>query len=149
LTKLRWVGALALSLLPVLVWKTTLTVHNEFFAAVTWPRFVSSVHLLPSLAGRAARGMLDDGRLLLLVLGLPCAMVFRFVSLRWTALFVPFGIVILVTGFVVIFLFANLDSSTYLDTSYSRLVMVPTFGAILYCAEAAGSARVSPAGFKQ
>ena len=147
-TKLRWAGALALSFLPALVWKTTLTVHNEFFAPVTWPRFVSSVHLLPSLAGRAARGMLDDGRLLLFFLALPCAVVFRFMSSRWAALFVPFGIVSLVAAFVVIFVFANIDAVSYLDTSYSRLVMVPTFGAILYCADA-GSAGVSPAGFEQ
>jgi hypothetical protein len=47
-TKLRWALALALSLIPVAVWKMTLTVHNEFFLPVTWQRFVSSVHLLPS-----------------------------------------------------------------------------------------------------
>jgi hypothetical protein len=125
--------------MPVVVWKTTLTVHNEFFVPVTWTRFVSSVHLLPSLAGRAARGLLDDGRLLLLLLALPCAVVFRFLSSRWAALPVPFGIVSLVAGFVVIFLFANMDPNVYLDTSYSRLVMVPTLGAILYCVEALGA----------
>jgi hypothetical protein len=32
-----------------------------------------------------------------------------------------------------------MDPNVYLDTSYSRLVMVPTFGAILYCAEALGA----------
>ena len=148
-TKLRWAATLALSLVPVAVWKLTLTVHNEFFAPVTWARFVSSAHLLPSLAGRAARGMLDDGRILLFVLALPCAMVFRFLSSRWAALPVPFGIVSLVTGFIVIFLFTNMNAVTYLDTSYSRLMMVPTFGAILYCAEAVGSAGVSPAGFER
>ena len=136
--KLRWVGALALSLIPVFVWKATLTVNNEFFLPVTWQRFLSSVHLLPSLAGRAARGMLDDGRMLLLLLALPGAVVFHFLSSRWAALPVPFGIISLMTGFVVIFLFANMDAGTYLDTSYSRLVMVPTFGAMLYCAEAIG-----------
>jgi hypothetical protein len=138
-TRLRWAGALALSLMPVVVWKTTLAVHNEFFVPMTWNRFVSSVHLLPSLAGRAARGLLDDGRFLFLFLALPCATVLRFLTSRWTALPVPFGIVSLVAGFVVIFLFANMDSNTYLDNSYSRLVMVPTFGAILYCADALGA----------
>jgi hypothetical protein len=136
--KLRWAGALALSLIPVVVWKTTLSVHNEFFLPVTWQRFLSSVHLLPSLAGRAARGMLDDGRLLLILLALPGAVVFHSLSSRWATLLVPFGIVSLMTVFVVIFLFANTDAATYLDTSYSRLVMVPTFGAMLYCAEAIG-----------
>ena len=145
-TKLRWAAALALSLVPVAVWKLSLTVHNEFFAPVTWPRFVSSVHLLPSLAGRAARGMLDDGRLLLFGLALPCAALFRFQSSRWKELAVPFGIMSLITGFVVIFLFANLDAGRYLDTSYSRLMMVPTFGAILYCAEAAGARTSRPQG---
>ncbi|HTF38379.1 MAG TPA: hypothetical protein VK651_08725 [Blastocatellia bacterium] len=138
-TKLRWAGALTLSLIPVIVWKLTLTVHNEFFVPVSWTRFVSSVHLFPSLAGRAARQLLDDGRLLLLLLALPCAVMFRFLSSGWSALPVPFGIVSLVAGFVVIFLFANMDPNVYLDTSYSRLVMVAIFGAILYCAEALGA----------
>ena len=140
---LRWVGALALSLIPVVVWKTNLSVHNEFFLPVTWPRFLSSVHILPSLAGRAARGMLEDGRLLLILLALPGAVVFHFLKSRWAALLVPFGIVSLMTVFVVIFLFANMDAGTYLDTSYSRLVMVPMFGAMLYCAEAIGPGLVA------
>lgn len=134
-TKLRWAAALALSLMPIIVWKTTLTVHNEFFAPITWSRFDSSVHLLPSLAVRAVRLMLDDGRLLLLVLALPCAVVFRFLSSRWEALPVPFGVVSLVAGFVAIFIFCNVNPPVYLETSYSRLVMVPTFGVILFCAE--------------
>jgi hypothetical protein len=135
---LRWVGALALSLIPVVVWKTNLSVHNEFFLPVTWPRFLSSVHILPSLAGRAARGMLEDGRLLLILLALPGAVVVHSLSSRWATLLVPFGIASVMTVFVVIFLFANTDAGTYLDTSYSRLVMVPMFGAMLYCAEAIG-----------
>lgn len=148
-TKMRWAAALALALTPAAVWKSTLTVHNEFFAPITWSGFTSSIHLLPSLVGRAARGMLDDGRLMLFGFALPCAIAFRLLSARWAAVLVPFGIVSLVTGFVVIYLFANMDAGTYLDTSYSRLVMVPTFGAILYCAETIGSVGLSPAEFKQ
>jgi len=135
-TKFKWVVTLALSLVPVLVWKLSLKIHNEFFLPVTWPRFVSSLPMLPGLAGRAARGLLDDGRLLLLTLALPCAVVLRYANSKWNALPVPVGIAGLVAGFVVIFLFAKLDPSTYLDTSYSRLTMIPTFGAIVYCAEA-------------
>ena len=41
----------------------------------------------------------------------------------------------LFVGWVVIFVFANLDPVYYLDTSYDRLVMVPTFGALVYCCE--------------
>jgi hypothetical protein len=128
--------SLALSLVPVLLWKLSLKIHNEFFVPVTWSRLVSSLPALPGLAGRAARGLLDDGRLLLLALALPCATLLRFSNSRWKALPVPLGIAALVVGFVVIFLFANTDPGTYLDTSYSRLTMIPTFGAIVYCTEA-------------
>jgi hypothetical protein len=134
--KFSWVVSLALSLVPVLVWKLSLKIHNEFFLPVTWSRFVSSLPMLPGLAGRAARGLLDDGRLLLLALALPCAVVLRYANSKLNALPVPLGIAGLVVGFVVIFLFSNLDPNTYLDTSYSRLTMIPTFGAIVYCAEA-------------
>jgi len=135
-TKVRWLVSLALSLVPVLLWKLSLKIHNEFFVPVTWSRLVSSLPALPGLAGRAARGLLDDGRLLLLALALPCATLLRFSNSRWKALPVPLGIAALVVGFVVIFLFANMDPGTYLDTSYSRLTMIPTFGAIVYCTEA-------------
>ena len=145
---IKWAAVLALSLVPVAVWKFTSNIHNEFFAPVTWQRFVSSLHLLPGLAGRAARGMLDDGRLVLFALALPCAVLVKVLNSGSRALPVPLGIASLLIGFVVIFLFANLDSSTYLDTSYSRLVMVPTFGAILYCAEATGTWRAQTAGLQ-
>lgn len=135
-TKVRWIVSLGLSLVPVLVWKVSLKIHNDFFVPVTWPRFVSSLPMLPGLAGRSARGLLDDGRLLLFAVALPCATLLRFSRSKWKALPVPLGIGALVVGFVVIFLFANMDPGTYLDTSYSRLTMIPAFGAVVYCTEA-------------
>ena len=142
--KLKWAATLALSLLPVLVWKLTLKVQNEFFVPMTWPRFVSSVHLLPGLTVRAVRLMLDDGRLVVL-LALPGATLFRFwKSPRWTTLVVPVGIGCLFAGLVGIYLFTSYyDANVHLYTSYSRLVMIPTFGAILYCAEAVQLSRSS------
>ena len=130
----------AISLIPVLIWKLTLTVHNQFFFPPTITRFTASLPQLPSLAGQAVRLMLEDGRLLLLVFALPAALYFRLARQRnWTALPVPLGIAALCIGFILIFLFANYDPPTYLLTSYPRLIMVPVFGAILYCAETAAT----------
>ena len=55
---------------------------------------------------------------------------------HWPALLVPACIAALVIGWIVVFLFSNVPSLFYLETSYSRLIMIPTFSAILYCADA-------------
>lgn len=91
---------------------------------------------LPGLAIRAVRLLFEDGRLLLLVFALPAAVLWR---LRrqpsWRPAAVPVSIVLLFVGWVAVFLFTNMDPHFHLETSYSRLVMAPTFSAILYCAE--------------
>jgi hypothetical protein len=145
--KLRWATILAVSLLPTLIWKTTLEVHNEFFAPVTWSRFVSSVSLLPGLAFHALRLTLEDGRFLVLIIALPCAVMFQVRrSPHWSTIMVPLSVITLFAIWVGIFLFSNLSPHTYLETSYTRLVMVPTFSAILYCADALQDGNTAPRG---
>lgn len=128
----------------MIVWKATLNVNNAFFGPVSWARLTSSFHLLPRLSAIAVRGMLEDGRLPFLSIALPCAIMFRYLSSGWRALLVPFGILSLLVGFVVIFLFAQLEPVIYLENSYSRLIMLPVFGAVLYCAEAVASSGSLP-----
>jgi hypothetical protein len=127
---------LAISLLPVLIWKYTLTVHNETFAPAGLSRLHASLPGSAGLAIRAVRLLLEDGRLLLLVFALPAAVLWR---LRrqpsWRPAAVPVSIFLLFGGWVAVFLFTNLDPHVHLETSYTRLVMAPTFSAILYCAE--------------
>ena len=81
--------------------------------------------------------MLDDGRLILFLFVLPCALVFQLrAKPRWPAFLVPACIAALLIGWIAVFLFSNLPPLDYLETSYSRLIMIPTFSAILYCADA-------------
>jgi len=132
----QWMAALGVGLLPTLIWRATLRVRNEFFAAMTWSRLTSSIHLLPGLSASAARLMLDDGRILLL-LALPFATVYQLrAAPSWTAVAIPISVIAFFAGWVVILLFSNVPPHHYVETSYPRLVMVPAFSAILYCADA-------------
>jgi hypothetical protein len=132
-----WPAATALACLPALIWKATLPIHNQFFGSVDIARLLASAHQFAGLAGTAARMMLDDGRLILFLLVLPCALVFQLrAKPRWPALLVPASIAALVIGWMAVFLFSNSPPLTYLETSYSRLIMIATFSAILYCADA-------------
>src|SRR5262249_21514735 len=132
-----WPAVTALACLPAFIWKATLPIHNHFFGAVDKTRLLASVHQFAGLAGTAARIMLDDGRLILFLFALPCAIVFQLrAKPPWPAFLVPATIAALLTGWITVFLFSNLPALTYLETSYSRLVMIPTFSAILYCADA-------------
>jgi hypothetical protein len=81
--------------------------------------------------------MLNDGRLILFLLVLPCALVFQFrAKSHWPAFLVPASIAALLIGWIAVFLFSDYPPLPYLETSYSRLIMIPTFSAILYCADA-------------
>lgn len=144
--RVTWIGVLFAGLLPMFVWKAKLQVQNEFFVPVTWSRLMSSMPNLPGLAKHALRLLFDDGRLMLLLFGLPGAILLRFRRRpRWSTLLAPLCAVSLFVGWVVVFLFTDNAPQTYLLTSYSRLVMVPTFGLILYCAEALQSRHLSRA----
>lgn len=136
-SKWRLTAIACAAFIPTLIWKVTLSVHNAFFVPVTYAHFVAALPQLPLLVSHAVRMTLDDGRLFLLVVALPIA-----VAMRRRQLAIPLGIAALCTGFIVIFLFSNIDAVNYLDTSYPRLIMVPVFGAILYCAEAVRDAAV-------
>jgi hypothetical protein len=132
-----WPAVAALACLPTLIWKTTLPIHSQFFGSVDKARLLVSAHQFTGLAGAAARIMLEDGRLILFLLVLPCALVFQLrAKPRWPAFLVPASIAALLIGWIAVFLFSNLPPQTYLETSYSRLIMIPTFSAILYCADA-------------
>jgi hypothetical protein len=132
-----WPAVTALACLPALIWKVTLPIHSQFFGAVEIMRVLDSSHQFAGLVGTAARMMLDDGRLILFLLVLPCALVFQLrTKPRWPAVLVPACIAGLLIGWIAVFLFSNLPPLTYLETSYSRLIMIPTFSAILYCADA-------------
>ncbi|HKV38937.1 MAG TPA: hypothetical protein VJX67_06975 [Blastocatellia bacterium] len=132
------------SMLPTFIWKATLRVRNGFFAPVTWPRLTASIHHFPALAASAGRLMLEDGRLLLFLFALPCAVLYqlRRAPRIWTVA-VPVSAVSLLAVWVAVFLFSNLPAQTYLNTSYTRLTMLPTFSALLYCAGACVSTAVS------
>jgi hypothetical protein len=81
--------------------------------------------------------MLNDGRLIIFLFALPCALVFQLrAKPRWPALLVPACIAALLVGWIAVFLFSNLPPLTHLELTYSRLIMIPTFSAILYCADA-------------
>src|SRR5262249_54278682 len=68
---------------------------------------------------------------------LPCALVFQLgTKPRWQAFLVPASIAALLIGWIAVFLFSNLPPQYYLETSYWRLTMIPTFSAIVYCADA-------------
>jgi hypothetical protein len=132
-----WPSVTVLACLPTLIWKVTLPIHNQFFASVDKARLIASAHEFAGLAFTAARMMLDDGRLILFLFALPCALVFQLrAKPRWQPFLVPACIATLLIGWIAVFLFSNLPAITYLETSYSRLIMIPTFSAILYCADA-------------
>jgi hypothetical protein len=132
-----WPAVTALTCLPALIWRATLPIDNQFFGSFNIARLLASAHQFAGLAGAAARMMRDDGRLILFLLALPCALIFQFrAKPGWPALLVPASIAALLIGWIAVFLFSNLDSLTQLETSYSRLIMIPTFSAILYGADA-------------
>src|SRR5262249_26069081 len=82
------------------------------------------------------RMMLEDGRLILFLFALPCALGFQLRARpRWPAFLVPASIAALLIGWIVVFLFSNSPPLTYLEGSYSRLIMIPTSSSILYCAD--------------
>src|SRR5262249_32864679 len=131
-----WLAVTAVACLPALIWKVTLPIHNQFFGLVEKERLLASAHQFAGLLGTAARMMLDDGRLILFLL-VPPALVFQLrAKPRWPAFLMPACIAALLIGWVAVFLFSNSSPQTYLETSYSRLIMIPTFSAILYCADA-------------
>src|SRR5262245_30720434 len=130
-----WSAVTVLACLPAVIWKVTLTIHNQFFGSVD--KVLSSAGQFTELAGAAARIMLDDGRLILFLLLLPCALVFQLrAKPRWPAFSVPASVAALLIGWIAVFLFSNLPPLANLETSYSRLIMIPTFSAILYCSDA-------------
>jgi hypothetical protein len=132
-----WLAITGLACLPALIWKATVPIHNQFFASVDLARLLTSAHQLPGLTAAAARMMLDDGRLILFVLALPCALLFQLrMKPHWPAFLVPACIIALLIGWIAVFLFSNSPPLTHLETSYSRLIMIPTFTAIVYCADA-------------
>jgi hypothetical protein len=131
---LRWVAVTILACLPLLIWKSTLTLHNQFFGQIDVYRFLDSGREFVDLARTAAHLMLDDGRIFLFVFALPCAMIFSRNS-HFADFIIPISILACLAGWIVIFIFSNLSPATYLETSYSRLIMIPTFSAILYCAD--------------
>jgi hypothetical protein len=132
-----WPAVIVLACLPTLIWKATLPIDNHFFGSVDKARLLASAHQFAGLAGTAARMTLADGRLILFVFLLPCALMFQLrAKPRWSALLVPASIATLLIGWIVVFLFSNLPPQTYLETSYGRLIMIPTFSAIMYCADA-------------
>jgi len=131
-----WCAVLVLSLVPTVVWKMHLDVRNEFFHPITWSAFHDGLPLFARLAFRALQLVLANGTFALLAIALPCAVAFRIgANEGWRAVAVPAGILALFVGWVAIFLFSNLEPMTYMENAYERLVMVPTFGAILYTAE--------------
>ena len=131
-----WPAVTALACLPALIWEATLPIHNQFFGSVDKARLLASVHQFAGLAGTAARTMLDDGRLILFLFALPCALVFQLrAKPRWPAFLVPACIAALLIGWIAVFLFSNSPSLTHLETSYSRLIMIPPSARILDCAE--------------
>ena len=114
-----WTAVTALACLPALIWKATLPIHNQFFGSVDEARLLASAHQFTGLAATAARMMLDDGRLILFLFVLPCALVFQLrAKPRWPAFLVPACIAALLIGWIVVFLFSNLPSLPYLQTSY-------------------------------
>jgi hypothetical protein len=132
-----WPAVVALACLPALIWRATLPIDNQFFGSIDKARLLASAHQFTGLAAKAAHLMLDDGRLILFLLLLPCALVFQLrAKPHWPAALVPASIATLLVGWIVVFLFANVPSLHYVETSYSRLIMIPTFSAILYCADA-------------
>ena len=132
-----WPAVTAMACLPILIWKATLPIQNQFFGSVDQARLLASAHQFAGFAGTAARMMLDDGRLILFLFGLPCALLLQLrAKPHWPAFLVPASITALLIGWIAVFLFSNLPALTYLETSYSRLIMIPTFSAILYCADA-------------
>jgi hypothetical protein len=134
-TWLFWVVVLLAGLLPVAIWKMTLTVENGFFAPITWSRFLAERDLLPRLVWRAFQMILADGRLLFFA-SLPCAVLLRLRTASvWSALPVPLGVGFLAVAWVLVYMFSSLNPVAYLETSYDRLIMVPVFGAILYGCE--------------
>jgi hypothetical protein len=132
-----WPAVTALACLPALIWQATLPIHNPTFGSLDKARLLASAHQFVGLAGTAARMMLADGHLILFLFVLPCAMVFQLrAKPRWPSFLVPACIAALLIGWIAVFLFSNLPPINHLETSYSRLIMIPTFSAILYCADA-------------
>lgn len=133
---LAWAAVLLLALTPVLLWKVTLKVHNDFFSPVTWQGFWSGLPRLPPFVQAALRLTWENGRLVVL-LALPLAFLARCAGgSSWSAAVIPVSVYALSIAWVVIFLFANIYPLIYLETSYHRLIMLPTFSAVLYGCEA-------------
>src|SRR5262245_2750309 len=132
-----WPAVTVLACLPALIWKATMPIHNQFFGSVDIARLLASPYQFAGLAGTAARMMLEDGRLILFLFALPCALVFQLrAKPRWPAVLVPACIAALLIGWIAVIFFSNWIPQGILETSYSRLIMIPTFSAILYCADA-------------
>jgi hypothetical protein len=132
-----WPAVTALACLPALIWRATLPIENLGFGPVDKARLLASAPQFTGLAGKAAHIMLDNGSLILFFLMLPCALVFQLQAKpRWSAFLVPASVAVLLIGWIGVFLFSNSPPLIYLEGSYSRLIMIPTFSAILYCADA-------------
>lgn len=135
----NWLAVVLVGLIPTLVWKLTLDVRNEFFAPMTWDRFREALPGFPRLVFSAVRILLADGRILVLIAA-PAAIYPWSKSNPWSAAWaIPVGSLALFAGWIVVFLFSNLNPIVYLETSYERLTMLPTFSLLLFTMRAAGA----------
>jgi hypothetical protein len=138
-----WAAIIAVGVIPVIVWKKTVGIDNGFYRPITPYGLIAELPRLPELAFRAVRMIINDGRILaLLALPAALAVVCRGKALR-TAWIVPTTTLALFIGWVVVYLFCTGNAVHTLDTSYDRLVMLPTFSALLYSFQACAGASVS------
>lgn len=131
--------ALGAGLVPALLWRLTLSVANTVYV---WPTLGSVRAVLAFVAPTYLRCLLvivKGTDALLLCAALPAATLLRFQRARLRAgspfveLAVPISIAAACVGLASFYLFSTLPRAWQIDVSYGRLLLLPSWSAVLYC----------------
>jgi len=125
--------AVTLGLLPTVLWRLTLEVDNPVYAWPTWSGFLEKVPALPGIY-LACIKLVIKGNLLLLLTLLPVvatAYAQRAGVGSFGMWLVPASIWACLAGLPVIYLFSSLPHVQQIQTSFLRLLFLPTFSATL------------------
>ncbi len=136
----RQAAALALGLLPTLVWRATLEVANPVYVTPTPVALAQALPVLPQVLLWCAQAVLRENLGWPLLVALPLAAAWRVRhravgDVPWRALLVPVSIYAGALALAAIYLFTTLPRAWQIEVSYPRLLLVPLFSALLYALE--------------
>lgn len=127
------VGALALGLLPFVVWRCTGPATNPAFADT---RLAHAVAQLPTLGVEAFKLLVRHDLWLPLFVLLPAAVVSRARrGARWRDWLVPLGVAAQCGAWVAVYAFSTLAVHDHMATSLPRIAVAPALAALLYALE--------------